>query len=235
MNPIAAAAQRLVTLLESILSSADDPEERIRLLVADLRRRQTEGRRALGLSLSLELHLLADLCAAEDESAAWERTAKVALAASGAPAPAAAIQSISGTSAAPPTSAISSLAAATPTTTPSDTSNTAAATATAEEAATRLLSARAREQERRARYEEQRDAAAKVRAAVVETARRTQEVAHAKSVLLARARCADALSSITETLELLRSPQVVRALGEAELAAERKEAAAVTPGVGSSG
>ena len=198
MNPFAAAAQRLVTLLESILSGADDPEERIRLLVADLRRRQTEGRRALGLSLALEKRLLADLCAAEDESAAWERTAKEALAASGA---------------APD--------ASTPAISPSDTPHV---TAAAEEAATRLLSARAREQERRARYEEQRAAAARVRAAVVETARRTQEVAHAKSVLLARARCADALNSITDTLELLRSPQVVRALGEAELAAERKEA-----------
>ena len=172
MNPLSALFARVEAMLESILSAAEDPEDRIRVLVADLRRRQGQGRRALGISIALEKRLLADLHQAEDELAAWEKTARETL---------------------------------------------------AEEAAARALGARAVAQERRARFEEQKASTARVRAAVEEAARRTGEVAHARSVILARARSAEALQSITNTLELLQSPEVVRALGEAELAAEHKE------------
>ncbi len=173
MNPLSALFSRVEALLESILSSAEDPEERIRALVADLRRRQGQGRRALGISIALEKRLLEDLHQAEDSRAAWEQTVRETM---------------------------------------------------AESAAAQLLSAESVEKERRARFEEQRAATARVRAAVEEAARRTGEVAHARSVILARARSAEALQSITDTLELLQSPEVVRALGEAELSAEQKEA-----------
>ena len=173
MNPLSALLARVETLLESILSSAEDPEDRIRALVADLKRRQGQGRRALGISIALEKRLLADLHQAEDDLAAWEKTARETL---------------------------------------------------AEDAAARVLAARQVAQERRARFDEQNAATGRVRAAVEEAARRTGEVAHARSVILARARSAEALQSITDTLELLQSPEVVRALGEAELSAEKKEA-----------
>lgn len=186
MNPLNALVRRLEALLETVLGAAEDPEEKIRELVADLRRRQAEGRRALGMALALEKRLLADLCRAEDESAGWEKVSKEALA-----------QGDEGR---------------------------------AREAATTLLGAREREQAARARLEEQREAAAKVKAAVLEAARRTGEVAHAKTVLLARARCAEAMKSIAETLELLQSPEVKRTVGEAALHAERREVEAGGPG-----
>jgi phage shock protein A len=167
---------RLEALLDAVLSQAEDPEDRIRALVADLRRRQSQGRRALGLAIALEKRLLADLHQAEDELTAWEKTARETM---------------------------------------------------AEDAATRVLSLRTQEQERRTRFDEQKAQTTRVRAAVDEAARKTGEVAHARSVLLARARSADALKSITDTLELLQSPEVARALGEAELKAEEKEAKVV--------
>jgi phage shock protein A len=175
VNPLTALVSRLEALLDSILSAAEDPQDRVRALVADLRRRQSLGRRALGLSIALEKRLLAQLHEAEDELAAWEKAARETL---------------------------------------------------SEDAARRVLELGPAVRERRQRFEEQRAAAQRVRAAVAEAARRTGEVAHARSVLLARARSAEALASITQTLELLRSPEVARTLGEAELAAEEKEAAA---------
>jgi phage shock protein A len=90
----------------------------------------------------------------------------------------------------------------------------------------RVLEARGQARERRARYDEQRAVAAKVRGAVAQAARRIDEVALARSVALARARCAEALKSIADTLALLESTGVERAIVEAELAAERKEALA---------
>ena len=126
MNPLSALLSRVEALLESILSSAEDPEDRIRALVADLRRRQGQGRRALGISIALEKRLLADLHQAEDDLAAWEKTARETL---------------------------------------------------AEDAAARVLAARSVEQERRARFEEQKRATARVRAAVEEAARRTENQA----------------------------------------------------------
>src|SRR3954469_14453109 len=71
---------RLETMLESALSQAEDPQERIRALVRDLRERQVSGRRALGLTIALEKRLLDDLVAAEDASAAAEREAREAVA-----------------------------------------------------------------------------------------------------------------------------------------------------------
>jgi phage shock protein A len=179
VNPL----RKLEAMVDALLSSAEDPEERIRQLVTDLRRQQQRGRHALGIALSLELKLLGELCAAEDEREAWDKTTKAAL--------------------------------------------ESGDEARAQSSAARVLEARAKEEERRARYEEQRAAAARVRGAVQQAARRIEEVAHARSVVLARARCAEAMQSITATLEVLRSPEVVRALGEAELSAERKEAEAV--------
>ena len=173
MNTLAALLARFEALFESVLSAAEDPEDRIRVLVADLKRRQGQGRRALGISIALEKRLLADLHEAEDQLAAWEKAARETL---------------------------------------------------SEESAARVLQARTLEQERRARFEEQKAATARVRAAVEESARRTGEVAHARSIILARARSAEALQSITDTLALLQSPEVVRAVGEAELSAEKKEA-----------
>ena len=170
---------RIELALERLLSQADDPEERIRALVADLRSRQADGRRALGIAISLEKRLLDDVVAAEDEVAAWEKAAKEALTNRDEPA--------------------------------------------AEQAAARALSAGVRLKERRERYDEQRQVATKVRAAVLEAARRTDEVAHAKSVLLARARCAEAMQSISATLQVLTSPDVKVVQERLAAAVERKE------------
>jgi phage shock protein A len=170
---------KIEVLLESWLAQADDPEERIRALVADLRARQADGRRALGMAIALEKRLLDDVVEAEDECAAWEKAAKEALEARDEP--------------------------------------------RAEQAAARALAAKARLGERGQRHAEQRETAAKVRAAVLEAARRTQEVAHAKSVLLARARCAEAMQSIAETLKVVAAPEV-KATQERLLAAvEQRE------------
>ena len=155
---------RIEVLLETLLSQADDPEERIRALVLDLRSRQADGRRALGMAISLEKRLLDDVVETEDEVAAWEKTAKDALTARDQP--------------------------------------------SAEQAAARVLSASARLAERRQRHEEQAQVAAKVRAAVLEAARRTQEVAHSKSVMLARSRCAEAMQSISDSLKVVASTEV---------------------------
>jgi phage shock protein A len=170
---------RLEALLELMLSQADDPEERIRALVDDLRRRGVEGRRALGMSIALEKRLLDDVVSAEDELSGWEKTAKEAL----------------------------------------ERRDEAAAT----EAAARALSAKARLDERRARHADQAEAARKVRAAVLEASRRTQEVAHAKSVLLARARCAEAMQSIAESLRVIASPEVKLIEERMRAAVEAKE------------
>ena len=174
--------RRLEAALEGVLGSAEDPVERIRALVDDLRRRQAEGRRALGMSIALEKQLLRDLCGAEDECAAWTQESKAAL--------------------------------------------DARDEAKAQEAAARLLGAQERERAARLRWEEQRDVAAKVKVAILEAARRTGEVAHAKTVLLARARSADAMQSIADSLAVLQSPEGKRTVVEAQLNAERKEAEA---------
>ena len=171
---------RIELALERLLSQADDPEERIRALVLDLRARQADGRRALGMAISLEKKLLDDVVAAEDEVAAWETAAKDALANRDEPA--------------------------------------------AEQAAARALSASVRLKERRERFDEQQQVATKVRAAVLEAARRTDEVAHAKSVLLARARCAEAMQSISATLAVLASPDVKLVQERLSAAVEKKEA-----------
>ena len=172
---------RIEVLLERMLSQADDPEERIRALVLDLRSRQADGRRALGMSISLEKRLLDDVVETEDEVAAWEKTAKDALTARDEP--------------------------------------------SAEQAAARVLSASARLAERRQRHEEQAQVAAKVRAAVLEAARRTQEVAHSKSVMLARSRCAEAMQSISESYKILASTEVKIAQERLAASVEKKEAA----------
>lgn len=171
---------RIELLLEKVLSQADDPEERIRALVLDLRSRQADGRRALGMAISLEKRLLDDVVAAEDEVAAWEKAAKEALTARDEPA--------------------------------------------AEQAAARALSATVRLKERLGRHAEQKEVATRVRAAVLEAARRTDEVAHAKSVLLARARCAEAMQSISATLLVLTSPEVKVVQERLAAAVEKKEA-----------
>ena len=173
---------RLETMLETLLSQADDPEERIRALVHDLKKRQADGRRALGMAVALEKRLLDDVIEAEDEAAAWEAQSKEALARADEP----------------------------------------AATASA----SKLLAAQGRLTERRQRHADQKEIAGKVRDAVLEAARRTQEVAHAKSVLLARARCAEAMQSIAQTLAVLESPEVRAAKVRMELAVEAKEAGA---------
>ena len=71
--------RRLEILLDTVLGASEDPEERIRALVADLRQRQAEGRRALGMSIALEKRLLKDLCDVEDERVAWEKVARESL------------------------------------------------------------------------------------------------------------------------------------------------------------
>src|SRR2546423_10702484 len=143
---------RLETMLESALSQAEDPQERIRALVRDLRERQISGRRALGMTIALEKGLLDDLVAAEDAAAAAEQESKAALARADEPA--------------------------------------------AQSAAQRLLQLRMRERTTRQLWEDQRVAADKVRRAVAEASKRTDEVAHAHTILLARAHCADAAKAI---------------------------------------
>src|SRR4051812_49421392 len=150
---------RLELWIEAALSSAEDPQERVRALVRDLRARQTEGRRALGMTIALEKRLLDELVAAEDASRAAEDESKAAL--------------------------------------------SRGDCAAAESAAARLLDLRKREDAARRSWQEQRNTADKVRRAVGEAARRTQEVAHAHTILLARAHCADAVKAIAETLQLL--------------------------------
>lgn len=177
---------RLETMLETLLSQADDPAERVAALVHDLRRRQAEGRRALGISLALEKRLLDDVVEAEDEVAAWETESKAALARGDEQA--------------------------------------------AHEAAAKVLAAQPRLDERRERHREQKELATKVRAAVLEAARRTQEVAHAKSVLLARSHCAQALQSIAQTLVVLESPELKAVQLRLSLAVEAKEAAVLRAG-----
>jgi phage shock protein A len=172
---------RLETLLESALSQAEDPQERIRALVRDLRERQVSGRRALGLTIALEKRLLDELVAAEDACAAAEREAKEALA--------------------------------------------RGEQATAESAGQRLLDLRGREQDARQSWESQRATADKVRRAVSEASKRTDEVAHAHTILLARAHCADAAKAIADTLQLLESPEIKVALGRARDRVENKERA----------
>ena len=138
--------RRLELLLELALSQAEDPEERIRSLVADLKARRAAGKRALGLTLSLEKRLLDELVAAEDAAQACERDAKDALSRGD--------------------------------------QNRAA------DLAARLLQLRKREREAKLGWEEQRALADKLRKAFAEATRRTDEVAHAHTVLLARAPCA---------------------------------------------
>jgi len=176
---MASFVARLQSALEAVLAQADDPEERIRRLVIDLRRRQADGRRALGMAISLEKRLLDDVVEAEDEVAALEKAAREAL--------------------------------------------ERGAQAEAEGAAQRLLGSRARLSERQQRHREQAEVAGKVRAAVLEAARRTEEVAHAKSVLLARARCAEAMQSIAESLQILASPEVRAVQERMAGAVEKKE------------
>lgn len=171
--------EKVELFLEATLSSAEDPRESIRALVRDLRARQASGRRALGLSLSLEKKLLDELIAAEDAAASCERESKEALQRSD--------------------------------------------EGTAREAAARLLDLRKREEDARARWKEQRATADKVRLAVSESSRRIDDVAHAHTVLLARAHCAEAAKSIADTLALLDSAELKVTLGKASLAVERAE------------
>jgi phage shock protein A len=172
---------RLETVLESALSQAEDPQERIRALVRDLRERQASGRRALGMTIALEKRLLDDLVAAEDAAAGAEQQSRDALARGDEPG--------------------------------------------ARSAAARLLELRKREQAARQVWEEQRALADKVRRAVEEASKRTGEVAHAHTILLARAHCADATRAIADTLQLLESPEIKVALGRAQDKAEDQERA----------
>lgn len=172
--------QRLELVLESALSQAEDPQERIRALVRDLKARQVGARRALGITIALEKRLLDELNAAEDAADADEAGSREAVA-----------RGDDG--------------------------------AAAEAAARLLASARARD-EARARWEEQRGLVARVRTAVGEASRRTEVVARAHTLLLARAHCADATKAIADTLALLEAPELKVALGRAELRVERAEA-----------
>jgi phage shock protein A len=169
----------LRNLLDALLSQAEDPRERIRALVRELRGRQVSARRALGLAIALEKRLLDDLVTAEDAAADAERQAKEALTRGEQEA---AANHVSG-----------------------------------------LLELRRREELARGEWGEQRAVADRVRKAVVEAARRTQEVAHAHTILLARAHCAEAASAIADTLRLLESPEIRTALGRASLRVEEKE------------
>jgi phage shock protein A len=173
---------RLELWIEAALSAAEDPQERIRALVRDLRARLDQGRRALGMTIVLEKRLLDELVAAEDAAQAAEALSKEALARG---------------------------------------EETAA-----REAAARMLALRTAVEQARARWQEQRAVADRVRQAYAVAAKRTQEVAHAHSVLLARAHCAEASKAIADTLSLLESPQIKAALGRAEGRVEEKEAAA---------
>jgi phage shock protein A len=172
---------RLELWIEAVLSSAEDPQERIRALVRDLRTRLSEGRRALGMTIALEKHLLDELVAAEDVAQAAEAISREALAAGDESA--------------------------------------------AREAAARLLALRAAGEQARGRWQEQRTVADRVRQAFTLASKRTEEVARAHSVLLARAHCAEASKAIADTLSLLESPSIRAALGRAETRVEEKEAA----------
>ncbi len=174
--------RRLELWIEAALSAAEDPQERIRALVRDLRSRLSEGRRALGMTIALEKRLLDELVAAEDAARAVEALCKQGLARG---------------------------------------EETAA-----RDAAARALALRAAEEQARSRWQEQRAVADRVRQAFALASNRTQEVAHAHSVLLARAHCADASKAIADALSLLESPQIRAALGRAETRVEEKEAAA---------
>src|SRR4051812_17520806 len=170
---------RLETMLKAALSQAEDPHERIRALVCDLRERQISGRRALGLTIALEKRLLDDLVAAEDAAAAAEREAREAVARG-------------------------------------DEQSAHAATQ-------RVIDCRQREQSARQSWQDQRVTADKVRRAVAEASKRTGEVAHAHTILLARAHSADAAKAIADTLQLLESPEIKVALGRARDRSEDKE------------
>jgi len=173
--------RRLELWIEAALSSAEDPQERIRGLVRDLRARLSEGRRALGITIVLEKRLLDELIAAEDAAKAAEAISREALARG-----------------------------------EEDEARVAAA---------RLLALRAAQEQARTRWAEQRAVADRVREAFAVASRRTQEVAHAHSLLLARAHCAEASKAIADTLSLLESPAIAAALGRAESSVEEKEAA----------
>ncbi len=173
---------RLELWIEAALSAAEDPQERIRALVRDLRARLCEGRRALGMTIALEKRLLDELVASEDAAQAAEALSKQGLARG---------------------------------------EETAA-----RDAAARVLALRAAEEQARARWQEQRAVADRVRQAFALASKRTQEVAHAHTVLLARAHCAEASKAIADALSLLESPQIRAALGRAEARVEEKEAAA---------
>jgi phage shock protein A len=173
---------RLELWIETVLSAAEDPQERIRALVRDLRARLDQGRRALGMTIVLEKRLLDELVAAEDAARAAEALSKEALA--------------------------------------------RGEEAAARESAARALELRAAEEKARARWKEQRALADRVRQAFALASKRTQEVAHAHSVLLARAHCAEASKAISDTLSLFESPQIRAALERAKARVEEKEAAA---------
>jgi phage shock protein A len=174
--------ERLELWIEAALSSAEDPQERIRALVQDLRARLDEGRRALGMTIVLEKRLLDELVAAEDAARAAEALSKEALA--------------------------------------------RGEERAAHDAAARLLPLRNGLEQAQARWQEQRAVADRVRQAFALAAKRTQEVAHAHSVLLARAHCAEATKAIADTLSLLESPQIRASLDRAKGRVEDKEAAA---------
>ena len=172
--------QRIELALESALSQAEDPQERIRALVRDLKARQVGARRALGLTIALEKKLLDEFVAAEDSAIADERASREAV---------------------------------------SRGDDGAAA-----EAAARLIASGKARNDAHGRWDEQRVLVEKVRAAVGEASRRTEDVAHAHTLLLARAHCADATKAIADTLSLLDSPELKVALGRASLRVEQAEA-----------
>jgi phage shock protein A len=166
-----ALRRRIQLLLDVALSQSEDPQERIRALVGDLRARQAAGRHALGLTLALEKRLLDELVAAEDAALGAGREAKQAL----------------------------------------SRGEESAAT----EIATRVLELQRREQEARMRWQEQRAVADKVRGAFGEASRRIDHVAHAHTILLARAHCAEATKAIADALTMLESPDVTRQMERA--------------------
>jgi phage shock protein A len=168
---LTALRRRIQLLLDVALSQAEDPQERIRALVADLRTRQAAGRHALGLTIALEKRLLDELVAAEDAALGAERGAKQAL---------------------------------------SRGDEGAAA-----ELATRVLELQRREQEARWLWQEQRGVADRVRAAFAEASQRIDHVAHAHTILLARAHCAEATRAIAEALTMLESHEVRRQIERA--------------------
>ena len=122
---------RLELWIEAALSAAEDPQERIRALVRDLRARLDQGRRALGMTIVLEKRLLDELVAAEDAAQAAEALSKEALARG---------------------------------------EETAA-----REAAARMLALRTAVEQARARWQEQRAVADRVRQAYAVAAKRTQK------------------------------------------------------------